>query len=140
MATTKKYDITESTGEAVAAPAEEQSTSVAESATVAKIKSDIQLKQLQHNQKDLAVTYNREPKFSVSLAPFYAPYLGTVARFAVNGISVFVPCNGRIYEIPETFAGEVARKKRAIDDSLRRQKRAGDVSNNGEEYMGQLTL
>lgn len=82
--------------------------------------------------------YQKEKKIAVSLSPFYAPYLGNVARIAVNGISVFIPCTGKTYEIPETFAAELKSKVAKIDRSIQKQKAAASIQY--ERYMGELKL
>ena len=58
----------------------------------------------------------------------------------INGISVAVPCNGKPYDIPETFAAEVFRRLRAINEQQQRQKRYSDVSSNVENAPGELAL
>ena len=96
--------------------------------------------QKDHARKKLAEVYKREPKVSVMVAPMYAPYFGKVMHVMVNGISVAVPCDGRPYDIPQTFAGEVLRRINAINDQQSKAKRYSDVNANIEGAPGELAL
>lgn len=98
------------------------------------------LLQKDHARKALAEQYKREPKKSVMVAPMYAPYFGKVMHIKINGISIAVPCDGRPYDIPETFAGEVFRRINAINDQQSKAKRYSDVSTNIEGAPGELAL
>ena len=93
-----------------------------------------------HARKALVNVYKAEPKISVMVAPMYADYFGKVMHVMINGISVAVPCNGKPYDIPETFAAEVFRRLRAINEQQQRQKRYSDVSSNVESAPGELAL
>jgi hypothetical protein len=93
-----------------------------------------------HARKALVNVYNAEPKISVMVAPMYADYFGKVMHVMINGISIAVPCNGKPYDIPETFAAEVFRRLRAINEQQQRQKRYSDVSSNVENAPGELAL
>jgi hypothetical protein len=91
-------------------------------------------------RKALVNVYKAEPKISVMVAPMYADYFGKVMHVMINGISIAVPCNGKPYDIPETFAAEVFRRLRAINEQQQRQKRYSDVSSNVENAPGELAL
>ena len=103
-------------------------------------KANQTLLQKDHARKKLAEVYKREPKVSVMVAPMYAPYFGKVMHVMVNGISVAVPCDGRPYDIPQTFAGEVLRRINAINDQQSKAKRYSDVNANIEGAPGELAL
>lgn len=98
------------------------------------------LLQKDHARKALAEVYKREPKKSVMVAPMYAPYFGKVMHIMINGISIAVPCDGRPYDIPRTFAGEVFRRINAINDQQSKAKRYSDVNSNIEGAPGELAL
>jgi hypothetical protein len=91
-------------------------------------------------RKALVNVYKAEPKISVMVAPMYADYFGKVMHVMINGISIAVPCNGKPYDIPETFAAEVFRRLRAINEQQQRQKRYSDVASNVESAPGELAL
>ena len=103
-------------------------------------RSNQTLLQKDHARKALAEVYRREPKKSVMVAPMYAPYFGKVMHVMINGISIAVPCDGRPYDIPETFAGEVFRRINAINDQQSKAKRYSDVNSNIEGAPGELAL
>lgn len=84
--------------------------------------------------------YRNEDKVPVSIAPFYAPYLGNVVRVSVNGIVVDVPADGNTYKVNYTHANEIIRKMKRINDMRSRQNRLGDVANNFEHTPGELHL
>ena len=84
--------------------------------------------------------YRNEDKVPVSIAPFYAPYLGNVVRVSVNGIVVDVPADGNTYKVNYTHANEIIRKMKRINDMRARQNRLGDVANNFEHTPGELHL
>lgn len=84
--------------------------------------------------------YRNEEKVAVSIAPFYAPYLGNVVRVSVNGIVVDVPADGNTYKINYTHANEIVRKMKRINEQRARQNRLSDVANNFETMPGELHL
>ena len=108
--------------------------------TVHARRSNQTLLQKDHARKALAEVYRREPKKSVMVAPMYAAYFGKVMHVMINGISIAVPCDGRPYDIPQTFAGEVFRRINAINDQQSKAKRYSDVNSNIEGAPGELAL
>ena len=98
------------------------------------------LLQKDHARKALAEEYKREQKKSVMVAPMYAAYFGKVMHVMINGVSIAVPCDGRPYDIPATFAGEVFRRINAINDQQSKAKRYSDVNANIEGAPGELSL
>jgi hypothetical protein len=76
----------------------------------------------------------------VTLAPSYKDYFGEVMTVQINGMSVYVPVNGRTYHIPKDFAALVQERRRKVDDMLNRQAILGDVTRNKEHFAGQLEL
>jgi hypothetical protein len=91
-------------------------------------------------RKALGRTYEAEDKVSVMIAPMYAAYFGRVMHVSVNGISVSVPCDGKPYNVPETFAAVVQERLRAINDQQAKAKRFSDISRNYERAPGELAL
>jgi hypothetical protein len=91
-------------------------------------------------RKSLVSKYREEPKFAVSISPFYAPYLGKVVRQIVNGIVVDIPADGKTYMVNKTHASHILTKIRRVDAMIARQQRAGDIQNNFEYSPGQLHL
>ena len=95
---------------------------------------------LEAKRKGLVTVYRAEKKVSVTISPFYAPYLGKVVRESVNGIIVDIPADGQTYNVNKTHADHIIAKIKRIDAMIARQKRAGDVSNNFEYSPGELHL
>lgn len=91
-------------------------------------------------RKRLAHRYSQEPKRSVMVAPMYAPYFGKVMHVSINGISIAVPCDGQPYNIPKTFAEEVYRRLRAVNEAELKSKRFANVAANVERAPGELAL
>lgn len=76
----------------------------------------------------LAQTYKVEGKVPVSISPSYRPHFGSTAMISVNGISVYVPCDGRAYSINATHAAELFETIDRIDLQLTRQQGASNMS------------
>lgn len=99
------------------------------------------LRENEQKKKALHKRYSAEKKVPVTLAPSYANHFGKVMYVTINGISVAVPVNGMTYEIPETFAAEVHRRRLAVDAIERKQKAMADISKNFDgRSPGQLPL
>lgn len=79
-----------------------------------------------------------EDLVSVTLAPTYRHPFGKVMPVRLNGYSIFVPCNGRAYKIPKSYAAIVHARRRAYDEQEMRQESMAQVQNNFEQYPGQL--
>ena len=91
-------------------------------------------------RKRLASVYQSEPKRVVMIAPTYEAYFGARMHVSINGISISVPCDGRPYEIPDSFAAMVQFRLRGVNDQLTKQKRFSSVSTNSETSPGELPL
>lgn len=89
-------------------------------------------------RQKLVLNYKAETKVPVSISPFYAPYLGSTAMISLNGIAVYVPCNGRPYNIPASFAGVLYETIAQIDAAQRKAERMSNVKNNIEGAIGEL--
>lgn len=76
----------------------------------------------------------------VTLAPGYRKYLGNVARIELNGMPIFLPADGRQYDICKHHAALMHRKRRLHDAYEMRRTRMADVQNNFETHIGQLSL
>ena len=106
----------------------------------AEIEHERKYNKTEMKRKGLVNTYRAEALVPISIAPFYAPYLGKVVRQIVNGIVVDVPCNGETYQINETHASHIQTKIRRVNAMIARQNKAGDIKNNVEYSPGQLHI
>lgn len=73
-------------------------------------------------RQERAADYRSRPKMSVQVSPMYRPYFGNSMAVIINGISVYVPCDGKRYEVPNIYAAEIQRRIEAIDKQLLREK------------------
>ena len=96
-----------------------------------------EVRRLQLKQRDLAAEYAEEEKVEVTISPMYAPHFGKNMPVVLNGIPIYVPCDGRAYKIPESYAMTVRARIRAVDDQIQRIRKLSDVRNNEESYAGQ---
>ena len=77
-------------------------------------------------RRDTAIDYRNRPKMSVQISPMYRPYFGNSMAVIINGISVYVPCDGKRYEVPNIYAAEIQRRIDAIDKQLLREQRSAN--------------
>ena len=106
-------------------------------------KSAMDLTELQSRQNVFLEKVRTEPKVPVSVAPQYAAEFSNNMRVTINGISVFVPINGKTYMLPETFAAEVQRRVYKVNQKLNRFKKKNGVSNDviiEEKSIGEIKL
>ena len=103
-----------------------------------RVNSDVTLRDIR--RKALGKVYQTEKKVAVMIAPMYESYFGKIMHVSINGISVSVPCDGRPYSVPDSFAAEVQSRLRAINEQQAKQKRFSDVGRNNESTPGELAL
>ena len=89
-------------------------------------------------RQELAHAYGKEKKVPVTISPSYRPHFGSNAMISVNGISVYVPCDGRAYSINATHAAELFETISRIDLQLTRQQGMSNVGMNIESSPGSL--
>lgn len=78
----------------------------------------------EQRQRELAETYRNLPRMDVQISPMYRPYFGNSMAIMINGISVYVPCDGKRYKVPSNYAAEVQRRVEAVDKKLLREKQS----------------
>ena len=100
--------------------------------------SDVTVRDMR--RKKLVRQYAKEEKKTVMIAPMYEAYFGKRMHVSINGLSVSVPCNGRPYMVPESFAAVVQGRLRAVNEQQAKQKRFSDISRNNETSPGELAL
>lgn len=103
-----------------------------------RVNSDVTLRDIK--RKSLAREYNSEKKVTVMIAPMYEAYFGKRMHVSINGISISVPCDGRPYMIPDSFAALVQSRLRAVNEQQAKQKRFSDIGRNNETSPGELAL
>lgn len=96
--------------------------------------------QREASRKKLAEVYRNEPKLPVTLSPFYAPIVGKNALVSIQGISVYVPADGRIYYVNQSHALQLLDTISRIDAKQQKINRMADVKQNFETSAGALRL
>lgn len=91
-------------------------------------------------KKEMVEEFKKEEKVSVYLAPLYRPYFGNVMTISINGVSIYLPVDGKTYEIPKTYASVVEERRQAIDRLLMKQGIMASVQDNVESTPGELEL
>ena len=102
--------------------------------------SDMAVAKGERERKALAKAFKAQKKEAVQISPLYRPYFGRVMTVTLNGISVAVPCDGKSYEIPASFAEEVRVRIYKQDRLIQKKNRLGDVQRNFESSPGELNL
>jgi hypothetical protein len=93
-------------------------------------------KRMQDNVTELKRSKTKE----VSMAPMYAPWFGNIMAVGLNGLTIYLPLDGRTYKVPIQYAQIIQGRRRAVDDFVMRTKQMSNVQSNREDYAGQLVL
>ena len=96
--------------------------------------------ELEETRKSVAVTYKNEKKVAVQGSPMYRPYFGNNMPIIINGVAIYVPLDGQLYEIPESFAAVFLDRISRVDEQIRVRKQMASVSENSESYAGEKSL
>lgn len=91
---------------------------------------------LEANRKKLANTFATEDKIAVIISPSYRPYLGKTASFSINGIAIYVPCDGQTHMVNASHAALIRETLSRYDKDIARQQRLSNVSNNIDSDPG----
>jgi hypothetical protein len=107
--------------------------------------SDMPLKKqvaiAQKRQRELARYYKTQRKVVVNISPMYKPYFGNSMHISMNGIPIYIPCDNKRYEIPKSYAMEVAARIKRVDDQITREARMSNVKQNFDgRTLGSLDL
>lgn len=78
------------------------------------------------------------PKVQVSIAPQYRPFFGEVMPVALNGVLVYVPCDGRPRSIPKPFARIVHQRLHTVNAFLLKKDQMANVTQNFEKFPGEI--
>lgn len=105
------------------------------------IMANREIAQATARKKELIKYYKQEKQVVTYVSPMYRPYFGNVMTVTINGISIRFPVDGSKQAIPATFADEVERRRRNIDDILNKQKRMAAIKENEDKgSIGSLSL
>ena len=89
-------------------------------------------------RRSLIKTYKDEKLIPVSVPPLYKPYFGESMVVTINGITIAIPCNGRTYNIAESFACEVLTRINKTNEIIEKGKSMANVIGNFEKSPGEL--
>lgn len=113
------------------------------SSAVQQKRSTMDLAALQIKQTKFLEAVRKEPKVSINVAPQYAAEFSNNMRVTINGISIFIPIDGRDYLVPQSFADEIKRRVHKVNQKLNRFKRKGNANNVvlfEEKSIGEIKL
>lgn len=110
-------------------------------ADVAMIQQNREMAQASARRKELIKYYKSEKQVVTYVSPMYRPHFGNVMTVTINGISIRFPIDGSKQEIPATFADEIERRRRNIDNIERKQQKMAAVKENEDKgSIGSLGL
>lgn len=92
----------------------------------------------QARKHELTQLYMNEEKVRVQGSPFYRAYFGNVMPIQVNGIGIYVPMDGKTYEIPKTFASVFKERIARVDALIQKQGAMADYIE--ESFAGEISL
>ena len=110
---------------------------------VAQKRAALTMNDLQARQSAFLEKVRKEPKVAISVAPQYAAEFSNNMRVVINGVSIFIPIDGREYMVPKTFAAEIKRRIEKVNQKLNRLRRKGSsdkVSLIEEKAIGEVKL
>lgn len=100
--------------------------------------SEKALQSVELRRRGLAKVYKSERKIPVAVAPLYKPYFGESMVVTINGITVAIPCNGKTYELPESFACAALTRINKTNEIIEKGKKMANISGNFEKSPGEL--
>lgn len=92
------------------------------------------------DRKELAKSLKKQEYVPVQVSPLYRPYFGRVMTVTINGASVAIPCDGKTYKVPKTYAEEIKVRIHRQDELFAKKRRLSDVTNNLEASPGELQI
>jgi hypothetical protein len=99
---------------------------------------NVEMDKAKARKQELYQIYKNEKKVPVQISPFYAPYFSKNQPVSINGISIYVPSDGKTYQVPKPFADVINRRIQRIDALIQKQ---GAMSSFIEErYAGEAEL
>jgi hypothetical protein len=106
-------------------------------------RAELTMNDLQVRQTAFLEKVRKEPRVAISVAPQYASEFSKNMRVVINGVSIFIPIDGREYMVPETFASEIKRRIHKVNQKINRLRRKGTTENFNlieEKSIGEVKL
>lgn len=110
---------------------------------VSQKRAALSMNDLQVRQTAFLEKVRSEPRVAISVAPQYASEFSKNMRVVINGVSIFIPIDGREYMVPETFAAEIKRRIHKVNQKINRLRRKGTTENFNlieEKSIGEVKL
>ena len=99
---------------------------------------NVEMDKAKARKQELFQIYKNAKKVPIQISPFYAPYFSKNQPLSINGIAIYVPCDGKTYHVPKPFADLAMRRIQRIDALIQKQ---GAMSSFIEErYAGEAEL
>ena len=119
----------------------EQAKKILNAAEIGMIEANREIATAAARKKELIRKYKKEKQVVTYVSPMYRPYFGNVMTVTINGISIRFPIDGSKQEVPATFADEIERRRRHVDNIEKKQKRMAAVKDNEDKgSIGSLSL
>ena len=119
----------------------EQAKRILNAAEIGMIEANREIATAAARKKELIRKYKQEKQVVTYVSPMYRPYFGNVMTVTINGISIRFPIDGSKQEVPATFADEIERRRRHVDNIEKKQKRMAAVKDNEDKgSIGSLSL
>lgn len=96
--------------------------------------------QAEKERKELVKSLKKQEYVPVQVSPLYRPYFGRVMTVTINGASIAIPCDGKTYKVPKTYAEEIKVRIYRQDQLFAKKRRLSDVTNNLEASPGELQI
>lgn len=96
--------------------------------------------QAEKERKELAKSLKKQEYVPVQVSPLYRPYFGRVMTVTINGASIAIPCDGKTYKVPKTYAEEIKVRIYRQDQLFAKKRKLSDVTNNLEASPGELQI
>lgn len=97
-------------------------------------------RQAQTQNQKAAAKLKAEQKIAVVGAPMYQAYFGLKMPIVINGVAIYVPLDGRQYEIPKSYAEIFFTRLNSVNEDIELAKRRANSTANFESYAGELDL
>lgn len=104
------------------------------------VNSDVAVSIGEKNRKKVAKWFKEQDLAPVNIPPLYKPYFGRVMTVTLQGVSVAIPCDGKTYKIPASFAEEVKIRIANQNEMFEKKNRLSNSSGNFESSPGELNL
>ena len=94
----------------------------------------------EQKRRALKKKYQEQRKVPIMISPLYKPYFGDTMHVSINGMAIFVPCDGKSRMIAKVFAAEILARIKKIDTIIQKAQKMSDIPSNLETSPGEIKL